>query len=206
MSQETTEDETGKILEHLNCSYETDPMAQQPFFDATEAIQQKGIRDERIINALKSITVNAQSASARKEASKTLDYLETLSGFVNDINSSSGGRRVGCLVVAIAPITTFFAIMIWYASATNCFLSTAETSGYCDNVFRSLGDGLGVIVITYMFLVIGVIVSTILGALAGWLLGRMRQTMSRRVIIIAEFAVGLVVGAVPFLMFAFGSS
>jgi hypothetical protein len=62
-----------------------------------------------------------------------------------------------------------------------------------------------VIVATNLFLVVGLTVSTMLAAVVSWLLGRMPQTMSSGVILIAEFVVGLVVGMVPLLLIMFGS-
>lgn len=89
MNQDLTDDEIKKVLEHLTYSSQTDVMAQKLFFSETETIRHKGMRDDRIIDALRNIASNAPSASARKEASKTLTYLGT------ETRAPTIGRTVG---------------------------------------------------------------------------------------------------------------
>ncbi|MGE5072740.1 MAG: hypothetical protein ACM3MF_04860 [Anaerolineae bacterium] len=116
------------------------------------------------------------------------------------------GRTHSGWLIAIAPFTTFLAILIWYSSASGCWGDAVETSSYCEKVVGWLGDGLGLIVMSCMFLAIGLAVSAILGGLVSWLLGRMPQTVSSNAVIVAEIAVELVIGALPFLLIVFGST
>ena len=125
----------------------------------------------------------------------------------NNIESSPerGRTRAGWLL-SIAPFTTFLAIVIWYGSAGSCWGDVVETSSYCEKVVGWLGDGLGLIVMSCIFLIIGLAASAMLGGLVSWLLGRMRQIVSPGAVIAAEVAVGLLVGAIPFLLIVFGAS
>lgn len=115
------------------------------------------------------------------------------------------GRTRSGWLLAIAPFTTFLAIVIWYGSAGSCWGAAVESSNYCQTVVGWLGDGLGLIVMSCMFLVVGLAASAMLGGFVSWVLGSMGQTVSHGAVFAAEIVVGLVVGAVPFLLIVFGA-
>ena len=128
MNQQSTENDTEKVIDHLNYSNQPDAMAQRLFFDQTKIIRQQKINNEKVIEVLKTIASDNPSESVRKEASRTLTYLGFTPPPINpqlliSINQRSKETRWRDVVIGFFGWVFFHNLYFLIGMGTNVFSS-----------------------------------------------------------------------------------